>query len=115
MPGIDPDPAPAIVCEVTGQRPRDDDDAPPEIVFVTAYDESAVQVFEQGAVDCVLEPAQAERLRVTVERLQRRLAARGTRPSSRRRRCRSCCTSSARTCSRHARRCGSGSRPASAR
>jgi hypothetical protein len=35
-----------------------------------------VQSFEQGAVDTVLEPAQAERLGVTVERPQRRLAAR---------------------------------------
>jgi DNA-binding LytR/AlgR family response regulator len=60
------------------QHPRDDDAAPPEIVFVTAYDEYAVQAFEQGAVDYVLKPAQAERLRLTVERLQRRLAARGT-------------------------------------
>jgi DNA-binding LytR/AlgR family response regulator len=60
------------------QQPRDDDAAPPEIVFVTAYDEYAVQAFEQGAVDYVLKPAQTERLRLTVERLQRRLAARGT-------------------------------------
>jgi DNA-binding LytR/AlgR family response regulator len=60
------------------QQPRDDDAAPPEIVFVTAYDEYAVQAFEHGAVDYVLKPAQAERLRLTVERLQRRLAARGT-------------------------------------
>jgi DNA-binding LytR/AlgR family response regulator len=60
------------------QQPRDDEAAPPEIVFVTAYDEYAVQAFEHGAVDYVLKPAQAERLRLTVERLQRRLAARGT-------------------------------------
>jgi DNA-binding LytR/AlgR family response regulator len=93
LPGIDRDPAPAIACEVTGQGPRDDDAWPPAIVFVTGRDEHPVQAFEQGAVDDVLEPAQAERLRVSVERLQRRLAARGTRPSRRRRRCRSCCTS----------------------
>lgn len=47
-----------------------------EIVFVTAYDEYAVQAFEQGAVDYVLKPADRERLAVTAERLKKRLAAR---------------------------------------
>lgn len=60
------------------QLPWPDDASLPEIVFVTAYDEHALQAFEQGAVDYVLKPAQAERLRTTAERLQRRLAERGT-------------------------------------
>jgi CheY-like chemotaxis protein len=30
--------------------------APPEIVFVTAYDEYAIQAFEQGVVDYLLKP-----------------------------------------------------------
>jgi DNA-binding LytR/AlgR family response regulator len=47
-----------------------------EIVFVTAYDEYAVQAFEQGAVDYVLKPADRERLALTAERLRKRLAAR---------------------------------------
>ena len=47
-----------------------------EIVFVTAYDEYAVQAFEQGAVDYVLKPADRDRLAVTAERIRRRLAAR---------------------------------------
>ena len=47
-----------------------------EIVFVTAYDEYAVQAFEQGAVDYVLKPADRERLTLTAERLKKRLAAR---------------------------------------
>ena len=42
-------------------------------VFITAYDEYAVQAFEQGAVDYVLKPAETERLKVTVERLKARL------------------------------------------
>jgi len=46
---------------------------PPEIVFVTAFDQYAVQAFERGAVDYVLKPAQPERLRLTVARLQQRL------------------------------------------
>jgi DNA-binding LytR/AlgR family response regulator len=40
------------------------------VVFVTAYDEYAVEAFEQGAVDYVLKPAEVERLQVTVERLK---------------------------------------------
>lgn len=49
-----------------------------EIVFITAYDEYAVQAFEQGAADYVLKPAERERLAQTVARLKRRLAARGS-------------------------------------
>jgi DNA-binding LytR/AlgR family response regulator len=48
-----------------------------EIVFITAYDEYAVQAFEQGAADYVLKPAERERLQRTVARLQQRLALRG--------------------------------------
>jgi len=53
-----------------------DDGWLPEIVFITAYDQYAVEAFEQGAVDYVLKPAERERLKLTTERLQRRLAAR---------------------------------------
>lgn len=45
------------------------------VVFVTAYDEFAVQAFEQEAADYVLKPVRAERLAKTVERLQRADAA----------------------------------------
>ncbi|MBV8633360.1 MAG: response regulator, partial [Burkholderiaceae bacterium] len=45
------------------------------IVFITAYDQYAVEAFERGAVDYVLKPAEAERLQVTVERLKARLAS----------------------------------------
>ena len=47
----------------------------PEIVFVTAYDEYAIDAFKQGVIDYVLKPAERERLAVTVERLKHRLAA----------------------------------------
>jgi DNA-binding LytR/AlgR family response regulator len=53
-----------------------DDDPLPEIVFITAYDQYAVEAFEQGVVDYVLKPAERERLQLTAERLQRRLEAR---------------------------------------
>jgi DNA-binding LytR/AlgR family response regulator len=45
------------------------------IVFITAYDQYAVEAFERGAVDYVLKPAEPERLRLTVERLKSRLSA----------------------------------------
>jgi len=48
----------------------------PEMVFITAYDQYALDAFEQGAVDYVLKPAEPERLRVTAERLQKRLMQR---------------------------------------
>jgi DNA-binding LytR/AlgR family response regulator len=44
------------------------------IVFVTAYDQYAVEAFERGAVDYVLKPPEPERLQVTVARLKERLA-----------------------------------------
>jgi DNA-binding LytR/AlgR family response regulator len=47
-----------------------------EIVFVTAYDQYAVQAFEQGVVDYVLKPADAERLRLTAERIKKRMSER---------------------------------------
>jgi DNA-binding LytR/AlgR family response regulator len=46
----------------------------PLIVFVTAYDQFALQAFEQAAVDYVLKPISDARLSKTVERLKARLA-----------------------------------------
>jgi len=72
------------------QLPVDDDDAEttargdgppwhgPEIVFITAYDQYAIEAFEQGVVDYVLKPAERERLALTVARLKKRLALRAT-------------------------------------
>ena len=48
------------------------------MVFITAYDQYAVEAFEQGAADYVLKPAERERLQITVERIKKRLATRGT-------------------------------------
>ena len=44
------------------------------VVFVTAYDEYAVQAFESEALDYVLKPVSAERLGRTIERMRRGLA-----------------------------------------
>jgi DNA-binding LytR/AlgR family response regulator len=50
-----------------------------EIVFVTAYDEYAVAAFEQGALDYLLKPVEAERLAQTAQRVKGRLASRRAR------------------------------------
>jgi DNA-binding LytR/AlgR family response regulator len=43
------------------------------IVFVTAFDQYAVEAFRQGAVDYLVKPIEEERLRDSVQRLQARL------------------------------------------
>ncbi len=43
------------------------------IVFVTAYEQYALQAFEQGAIDYLVKPLDAARLADTVQRLQQRL------------------------------------------
>ncbi len=43
------------------------------VVFITAFDSYALQAFEQGAVDYILKPLNADRMKVTVVRLQERL------------------------------------------
>ena len=47
----------------------------PLLVFVTAYDQYALQAFERAAVDYVLKPVQPARLGATVQRLQAALSA----------------------------------------
>ncbi|RZA33535.1 MAG: response regulator transcription factor [Lysobacteraceae bacterium] len=44
-----------------------------EVVFVTAYDQYAIDAFERGAVDYLLKPVARERLAGTVGRVQARL------------------------------------------
>ena len=50
-----------------------------QLVFVTAYDQYAIDAFDTGAVDYLLKPIQPERLAQTVQRLRSRLAAPATR------------------------------------
>jgi two-component system LytT family response regulator len=49
-------------------------DRMPAVVFVTAFDEYAVQAFECNAVDYLLKPFDDERLRSAIERARGRLA-----------------------------------------
>ena len=44
------------------------------VVFVTAYDQYAIQAFETGAADYILKPATDERLALTIARLKEKLA-----------------------------------------
>jgi DNA-binding LytR/AlgR family response regulator len=46
-----------------------------QIVFVTAYDQYAIDAFERGAIDYLLKPIAPERLAATVQRLQQRTGA----------------------------------------
>lgn len=54
----------------------------PLLVFVTAYDQYALQAFELAAVDYVLKPVQPERLAQTCLRLQQALAQRQATPTA---------------------------------
>lgn len=48
-------------------------DDPPFIVFVTAYNEYALKAFESHALDYILKPLKIERLKKTLERVEKRL------------------------------------------
>jgi DNA-binding LytR/AlgR family response regulator len=58
----------------TGLEVAQGTDAKSRIVFVTAYDQYAVQAFENEAVDYLLKPVTSERLAQTVTRLKTALA-----------------------------------------
>jgi two-component system LytT family response regulator len=51
-------------------------DPRPEIVFVTAHDDRAVEAFELHALDYLLKPFSAKRMAATVNKLQRHFAGR---------------------------------------
>jgi DNA-binding LytR/AlgR family response regulator len=42
----------------------------PQLIFVTAFDEYAVQAFEQAAVDYIVKPVKTARLKQTLERIR---------------------------------------------
>ena len=82
MPGLSGVDAARRIAQLPGPEDGDDGDRDewslPEIVFITAYDQYAIEAFEQGVADYVLKPAERERLGVTVARIKQRLALRGT-------------------------------------
>ena len=52
-----------------------DDDQAPAVVFVTAYDQRAIEAFEVNAVDYLLKPVEAVRLEQAVQRARKRLTS----------------------------------------
>jgi two-component system LytT family response regulator/two-component system response regulator LytT len=50
-----------------------------QLVFVTAYDQYAIDAFDVNAVDYLLKPVEPERLATAVDRVRKRLAAEKTR------------------------------------
>jgi DNA-binding LytR/AlgR family response regulator len=68
MPGLDGlEAAQALAEDWPGDRPF------PQLVFVTAYDQYALQAFDAQAVDYLLKPVQTARLQKTVAKLQQKL------------------------------------------
>ena len=79
MPGLSGVDAARRIAQLPAPEDDDGEDwSLPEIVFITAYDQYAIEAFEQGVADYVLKPAERERLGVTVSRIKQRLALRGT-------------------------------------
>src|SRR5262245_28999099 len=76
MPGLTGVEAARQIAQLGDEGEGDDDWLVPEIVFITAYDQYAVEAFEQGVADYVLKPAERERLQLTVARIKKRLAQR---------------------------------------
>src|SRR4026208_823489 len=52
----------------------------PPVIFVTAFDDYAVNAFEVGAIDYLLKPVDQQRFSQTLERAKKRLAGHGSKP-----------------------------------
>jgi two-component system response regulator LytT len=57
------------------RRLLDQDAEPPALVFVTAFDQHAIEAFEVNAVDYLLKPVDAARLEQALARARRRLSS----------------------------------------
>jgi len=80
MPGLNGFEVARQVLERQDVGPETGDGAGVEIVFVTAFDQYALEAFQVDAVDYLLKPVDPERLEQAVQRARRRLAARAARP-----------------------------------
>ncbi len=69
MPGMDG-------FDVMGALAEQKDTPMPRVIFTTAYDQYALRAFEVNAVDYLLKPFTAERLRTAVQRVREQTAAR---------------------------------------
>ena len=75
MPGMDG-------FDVVGAFADQKDLLAPRVIFTTAYDQYAVRAFEVNAVDYLLKPFTAERLRSAVQRAREQMAPRHPEPAS---------------------------------
>lgn len=53
------------------------------VIFITAYDEHALEAFELNALDYIVKPVTIDRLKITIERLESLLDYQASRPTSR--------------------------------
>ncbi|MDI4631540.1 response regulator transcription factor [Pelomonas sp. V22] len=67
---------------LTGLEVAESIEGPTRVVFVTAFDEYAVEAFEHAALDYVLKPIKTDRLAKTVERVRAALAAPESEPDA---------------------------------
>jgi two-component system, LytTR family, response regulator LytT len=63
------------------RRLLDREDDAPALIFVTAYDQHAIEAFEVNAVDYLLKPVEAARLEQALQRARRRLASERANPA----------------------------------
>ena len=66
---------PGLTGFEVARRLLDREDGSPALVFVTAYDQYAIEAFEVNAVDYLLKPVDAARLDQTLQRARRRLGS----------------------------------------
>lgn len=66
---------PGLTGFEVARRLLDREAGSPSLVFVTAYDQHAIEAFEVNAVDYLLKPVDAARLEQTLQRVRRRLSA----------------------------------------
>lgn len=57
-------------------------DTPPEVIFITAHNEFAIQAFEMNAVDYLLKPYSQERLVSAVQKAADRIRSGGSQPET---------------------------------
>jgi two-component system, LytTR family, response regulator len=75
MPGMDG-------FDVVGALAEQKDVTAPRVIFTTAYDQYAVRAFEVNAVDYLLKPFTAERLRTAIQRVREQKLTRPPEPSN---------------------------------
>ena len=74
MPGIDGMRLAEAIYETSGPKPQ--------IVFVTAYQERAVDAFSVDATDYILKPARLDRLRTALDKVRARLISKPSEPKA---------------------------------